>query len=121
MSTGLHARRATGLTVAKSEESYVYPDRIGGEVAARGAGGVRGRERSSAVVFSVSFYRCKVFQSGRKLLYERDGDVIFFPNFSLSFIVFAVLLCRAVLSLFSYIPWYSIILKEEDKCPTWGM
>ena len=36
VSTGLHARRTTGPTVAESEA-----DRIGGEVVARGAGSVQ--------------------------------------------------------------------------------
>ena len=41
VSTGLHAGRAVGITVAEREER-LHPDRIGGEVVAREAGGVRG-------------------------------------------------------------------------------
>ena len=40
VSTGLHPRQATGLNVV--EGGKLYPNRIGGEVVARGAGGVRG-------------------------------------------------------------------------------
>ena len=55
--------------------------------------------------FFLSFFLtgCKVFRSGRKLVHERGRGFFFFRIFGFIFIVFAVLLGRAVLSLSSYI------------------
>ena len=49
-------------------------------------------------VFFFFFERCNVFQSGRKLLHGGTGNVFLSKHLRLIFIVFAVLLRRAVLS-----------------------
>ena len=101
MSTGLHAARATGLTVAEREESFTRT-----ESEARWSREGRAAyvaEREALLFDFFSFDRCKVFQSGRKLLLETGRGFFFLSEiFGFMSIVFAVLLCRAVLSL-SYI------------------
>ena len=101
-------RRAPGLTrssrrgslLCGREGGKLYPDRMGGEVVARGAGSVRGWERSSTAVRFFSFLngtRCSN-QTGKYCM-RGDGDFFSFRYFQLFFIVFEVLLGRAVLSL----------------------
>ena len=96
MSTGLNASWATGLTVAESEESFTRTESVA-RWSREGRAAYEAEREALRFVFILVFDRCKVFQSGRKLLQERHGDFFFFRIFSVSFyIVFAVLLCRAV-------------------------
>ena len=71
----------------------------------RGERRTRLREKLCYSLFSFFFDRSKVFQSGNKKFHEGTGILFLFFLSELVgfiFIVFAVLLCRAVLSL-SYI------------------
>ena len=98
MSTGLHAKRATGLTVVERERSFTRTESV-----ARWAR--EGWVAYEAEVEKLDFFlldRCEVFQSGRKLLHERGGIFLLSDFFGFIFKVLAVLLRRAVLSL-SYI------------------
>ena len=71
-------------------------------MATRGAGGVRGRERSSAVHF-FSFLTGAMCSNQAEKYYMRGGGFFFLSNFfGFIYFVFAVLLWRAVISL-SYI------------------
>ena len=100
MSTVLNARRVTGLTVAESEESFPRAESVA--TWSREGRATYEAEREALLFDFFVIDWCKVFQSDRKLLHE--GGRGFFPPriFNFIFIVFAVLLCRAVFSL-SYI------------------
>ena len=87
MSTGPHARRATGLPAAEREESFTRT-----ESAAKWSR--EGRAAYEAVrkilrfdFFFMSGARCSI-HSGRKQLHERGRDFFFFLNFSGSFSLF---------------------------------
>ena len=101
VSTGLNARRATGLTVAESKESFT---RTKSEARWSREGRTAYEAERKALLFVFFFFdRCLVFQSVRKLLRERDGDFFLSGIFGfIYYIAFAVLLCRTILSL-SYI------------------
>ena len=93
------------------------------EVVARGAGSVRGcSERSSAVRFVDLFHfltgaRCSNQAENR---YMRGRGIFLLSNcFGFIFIVFAVLLCRAVLSL-SYCSTYSKHFRRGKGLPYLG-
>ena len=63
------SREASDGAHCGREEGKLYPDRIGCEMVARGAGGLRGCEREALLfVFFLFFFltECKLFQSGRK-------------------------------------------------------
>ena len=112
VSTGLHVRRATGITVTERDGSFT-----GTESAVRWSRDRRGaygaeRKRSSAVQFFV-FDLCKVFQSGRKLLHKRGRGNFSFPRSSVSFSLFnfVVLLCPTVCA-FSFVHTTYISKKE---------
>ena len=101
MSTGLNARRATRLTVAKGEESFTRTESMT-RWSREGRAAYEAEKEALLFDFFCLFYLCKVFQSGRKFVHH-ETEICFFSNmlFCIS-VVFAVLLCRAVLSL-SYI------------------
>ena len=67
MSTGLHARRATGLTVAESEESFIRTESVARWSREGQAAYETEREALLFIFFSFFFDRCKVFQSGKKV------------------------------------------------------
>ena len=101
MSTGLNARRATGLTVAESKESFTRTESVA-RWSREGRAVYEAEREALLYVFFVVVDWCKVFQSDRKLFHEGTG-FFFFPTFSVSFPLLlrcccAVLLCRAVLS-----------------------
>ena len=83
---------------------------------AKGPGGVRGRERSSAVPFCYFLTGARCSKKAENYYMRGDGGEVFSDFFGFIFIVFAVLLllCRAMLSL-SYIPGTYSISKEENK------
>ena len=101
----------------------MYRDRIGCEIA-RERGGRRTRlseKLCRLFFFFLTGVRCKVFHQAGNYYTRGDGDFILSEKNGLIFIVFAVLLCRAVLSL-SYIGVQTYrISKEENKYPIWGM
>ena len=105
MSTGLHARRATGLTVAEREEIFTRTESVARWWREGRAAYERLRE---ALLFDFLFLtgaRCS--NEARNNYIGGDGDFLFlfqiFQIFVFIFIVFAVLLCRAVLALFVHI------------------
>ena len=78
VSTGLNARRATGLTVAESKESFTRTESVArwsreGRVAYEA-------EREALLYDFLLFDRCKVFQSDRKLFHEGTG-ILFSSQF----------------------------------------
>ena len=94
MSTGLHARRATGLTVAEREEIFTRTESVARWWRVGRAAYERLRE---ALLFDFLFLtgaRCS--NEARNNYIRGDGDFLFlFQNFVFIFIVFAVLLCRS--------------------------
>ena len=64
MSTGLHARRATGLTVAESEESFHTRTESVAKWSREGRAAY-GAEREALLFIFFFSDRCKVFHSGR--------------------------------------------------------
>ena len=81
-------------------------------------------------VYFLFFDRRKVFQSDRKIVHEGTGIFFLSIFFGFIFIVFAVLLCRAVLSLsmskeekavFRTAVHTASMSKEEKDYPTSGM
>ena len=117
VSTGFNAWRATGLTtVPESDESFTRTESV-----ARWSRDWRASYEAERIALPSDFFYTGEGCSNQPEIYYRGTRIFFFPNFSVSFtlIVFAVLLCRAVLSLFSCIQ--HILSKEEKKYPTWGM
>ena len=79
----VNARRATGLTVAEREESIT---RTGSMARWSRDGRAVYETESEALLFDFFFLdRCKVLQSGRKMLYERGRGFFFFPKFRFHF------------------------------------
>ena len=79
------------------------------------------REALLYVFFLFLFFdRCKVFQSDRKIFHEGAGIFFLFDFFGFIFIVFAVLLCRAVLSLSYCSSTYSKHSKRGKGSPDLG-
>ena len=98
VSTGFHARRAMELIVAESEKSFLPGPNRWRDVVGRGAGGVREAEREALLLdFFFFFDQCKVFQSRRKFLHEGTRTCFSSRKFGFISVVFAVLLCCAVL------------------------
>ena len=99
MSTGLHARRATGLTVVEREEIFNLTE----SVARWWREGRAAYERlRGALLFDFLFLtgaRCS--NEARNNYIRGDGDFLFlfqiFQIFVFIFIVFAVLLCAVLL------------------------
>ena len=67
VSTGLYARRVTGLTVAESDVSFTRTESVARWP--REGRAAYEAEREDLLFFFFFFDRCKVFQSGRKLLH----------------------------------------------------
>ena len=68
------------------EGGKLYPDRIGGEVVARGAGGVRSRERSPAVQFIYFLNGARCSNQAENYFMTGDGDYFLsFRNFRFPF------------------------------------
>ena len=101
MSTGLHARLATGLTVAESEESFTRTESV-----AKWSREGRAAHEAEKEALLFDFFPLLIGAKGVPIRQEVRGRGFFFLSifFRFIFIVFAVLLllCRAVLSL-SYI------------------
>ena len=91
MSTGLHA---TGLTVAESEESFTRTESVARWL--RKGRAAYEAERESLLFGFLHFDRCKVFQSGRKVLDER-GQGFFFLSEIVGFISLFFRCCCAML------------------------
>ena len=75
MSTGLHARRATGLTVAEREENLT-----GTESVARWSPDGRAAYEAKREALMFDFFlsdRCKVFKSGRNYYMRVDGGFFY--------------------------------------------
>ena len=97
VSTGLNARRATGLTAAESEKSFTRSENRWRGGRERGERRTRLGEKSSDVAFFVFFLPVQVVPVGQKIItHERDGDFFSFRIFPFGFIgmFFSVLLCR---------------------------
>ena len=99
MSIGLHPRRATGLTVAESEESFTRTESVARW--SREGRAAYEAEREALLFFCFCFFFDRsvqgvpIRQKIIKLFQEKDGDIFFPPIFSVSFyFVFTVLLCR---------------------------
>ena len=75
MSTGLHARPATGFTVAEKEESFTRTESVvGWSRDGRAAYEAERREKPCCSIFFF-FDRCKVFhQAGNYYMMRGDGD-----------------------------------------------
>ena len=105
MSTGLHARRATGLTVAGREEIFTRTESVARWWREGRAAYERLREAILLDFLFLTGARCS--NEARNNSIRGDGDFLFlfqiFQIFVFIFIVFAVLLCRAVLALFVHI------------------
>ena len=74
VSTGRHARRATGLTVAEGEESFTRTESVA-RWSREGLAAYEAEGEALPFVFFFFFFfdRCKVFQSGKTKL--RTGEV----------------------------------------------
>ena len=81
MRTGLHARRATGLTVAESEGSFTRTESVA-RWSREGRAAYEAEREALRFDFFLFFLRDrrKVFQSGRKLLHERGRGFSFLPD-----------------------------------------
>ena len=103
MSTGLNARRATGLTVAQSKEGFTRTE----SVASWSREGRAAYEaESEALLFLFLFFlQVQGVPIRQKNISQKGRGFFFLSEIICDFIyiVFAVLLCRAVLSRFSYI------------------
>ena len=92
MGAGLHAARATGDQCDR-EGGKLYPDRIGGEVVARGL-----REKPCCSFFWFFDWLLVQGVPGADNYYTRgDGVFFLFPNFSVSFSLFLRCCCCAIL------------------------
>ena len=78
MSTGLHARRATGLTVAEREESFTQTESVARW--SREGRAAYEAERSSVIRFY--FYRRKDVPTRREIIASEGAGIFFIPNFS---------------------------------------
>ena len=86
MSTGLHVRRAAGLTVAERKESFARTESVARWSREGRAAYEADREPLLFDLYIFFFLtRCKVLRSGRKLLHERGRRFFFFPNFWVHF------------------------------------
>ena len=110
MGTGLYARRATGLTVAESEENFTRTESV--VRWSREGRAASEAEREALLFFFFLFRPVHGVPIRQKIISGEGRGFFFFPNFSVSFyVVFAVLLCRcAVLYLF-FFRTYSIYIK----------
>ena len=96
--------------MAESEESFTWTESLA-RWSREGRAAHEAEREALLFIFFLSFDRwsdrCKVFQPGRKIFQERDGDVFFLLEFVFFilrlFCGAAVPLCRAVLALFSHI------------------
>ena len=99
MSTGLHARQATGLTVAEREDSFTRIESVARP--SREGRAAYETERSSVVLFlffsSFLFDWFLVFQSGMTLLHERGRGFFSYRKVSVSFSLLLLCCCAAVL------------------------
>ena len=84
MSTGLSARRATGLIVAESEESFIRTESVA-RWSREGRPAYEVERGALLFVFLLFFDRCKAFQSGRKLLHQRGSFFFSFRIFRFHF------------------------------------
>ena len=118
VSTGLNARRATGLTVTDSKGSYTWTESVA-RWSQEGRAAYEA-EREALLLFFCFFGRCMVFQSGRKCLHGRDGDCfVISENSGFIYIAFcgAAVPCCA----FSFFVNRACrVSKEEKTYPTWG-
>ena len=123
MSTGLYARRVTGLTVAEREESYTWTESVARWSRQSRVGAYEAEREALLFHFFLlcRFDRYKVFQLGRKLLHERGREFSFFiPKFSVSFSLF-LRYCCAVLCSLSYIRVQTYSISKEEKSPLPGV
>ena len=88
VSTRLHARRSTGLTVADSEESFTRTESVASWSREGWVGYEAEREALLYVFIFLFFDRCKVFQSDIKLFHKGAGIFVLF-NFFGSFSLFS--------------------------------
>ena len=79
MGTGLHARRATGVTVAEMEESFT---RTASVVRWSRDGRAAYEAEREALLFNFFIFdRCKVLQSSSKFLHERGREIFILALF----------------------------------------
>ena len=112
MSAGLHARRATGFTVAESEESFPRTESVARWSRVGRAAYEAEREY---LLFDFFFDRSKVFQSGRKISLEGTACFFFLSNVLFQFHCFsgAAVPCCAL----SFVHTASIPKKKRITLP----